>query len=264
MAAGIFSLPGEREAPVGDEGQVVVAPARDAGAERGAGTRGEVVGVRAGEHGPVRVRDEVAQHRGHLGAGDGTERRRLAVEELGQRGGPAHRGRELLDVLRAHARGEVQSRRVERGGPGDRGGRQAPSGQQGGAGQRVRAAARPARRDERVQPERVEHVGDVGGHVRHPPSGPRRGALVAGPGDQDGPQVTVLGRLHGRRVQDQPLGRALVHDQRQAVDRAGQQEVDVAPAGQGDEAAFGVHQLGWIRSGVTSTATRRSSAMIRS
>jgi len=46
--------------------------------------------------------------------------------------------------------------------------------------------------------------------------------------------------------------------------RYGHQQVDVASVGQRDEPALGVHQAGRVRSGVTSTATRRSSAITRS
>jgi len=64
------------------------------------------------------------------------------------RGGP-----ELLDVLRAHPREEIEALRVVRRDAGDDRGRLAALRQQRGAREGVRAAARPAGREEAVDPE---------------------------------------------------------------------------------------------------------------
>jgi hypothetical protein len=233
-----WPLPVQGEAPVPGERQVVVPPARDARAQRGPQAGGDVVGVGAGEYGLVGLDHQAAERLGHILAGHGAQRGRLAVEEGGQLGLAAQRRAELRDVLRTHARHPVQAGGQVGRDPGDRRRRQAAAGQGRGTGQRVRAAAGPARRDEAARAEVVQDRGGVLGRVHHPPSGPGRRPFVAGPGRQDDPQAALAGGLHGRRVEDQPAGRARVQDQRQPVGRAGHEEFDHPAVGTGDRAPF--------------------------
>jgi uncharacterized protein (TIRG00374 family) len=84
---------------------------------------------------------------------------------------------------------------------------------------------------------------------------------------QDDAQAADPGRPHRRRVQDQAARGAPVQYQGQAVRRAFHQELDHAAVRAGYAASFGIHEpqpRGEIRAGVTSTATRRSSAITRS
>ena len=84
---------------------------------------------------------EAAERLGHVRAADGAQACRLAVEVLRERALAAQGGTELGDVLRPHAGQPVQSLRAVRRHPGDRRRRQAPPGQQGGAGKRVRPSS---------------------------------------------------------------------------------------------------------------------------
>src|SRR6266568_2205232 len=137
-------LPAQGEAPVLDERQVVVAPARDARAQRGAQAGRDVVGEFPGEHGPVGLDHQAAQRGGHALTGDGAHHGRLAAEELGQRGLVAQRRAEFRDVLRPHAAQPVQAVRRVRRHPGDRPGGQASPGQGRGAGRGPRPPAASA------------------------------------------------------------------------------------------------------------------------
>ena len=262
-------LPAQGEAPVPGEREVVVPPARDAGVHRGAQGGGEVIGELPGERGLVGLEHQAAQRPGHALPGEGAHHGRLLLQEGGQRGFAAQCRAELRDVLGAHAGQPVQALRLIRRHPGDGGRRQAAPGQGRGAGQRVRPAAGPAGRDEGARAELVQDRRGVLGHVGYPPARPGRRPLVAGPGGQDDPQAAFPGRLHRRRVQDQPDRSALVQHQRQAIRLAGHEEVDDPAVGAGEAASFGLHggphpRLAEIRDGVTRMATRRSWAITRS
>ena len=216
-----------------------------------------------GEHGLVGLDDQTAQRLGHALAGQPAHHGRRLIEEGGQGCLAPGRGPELGDVLRGHAGQPVEPLGVVRRHPGDGRRRQAALGQGRGAGQRVRTTAGPAGCDEAADAERVQDRRGVRGHVHHPAARPRRRPLVAGPGGQDDPQAADPGRLDYGRVQDKPDGSAVVQHQRQAIGRAGHQELGDPAVGQGDAASFGFHRAlslsfhgalplsrpGWRRSG---------------
>jgi S-adenosyl methyltransferase len=215
------------KSPVGRERQVVVPPAGDAVAQRGAQARRDVRGVLTGERLLVDVRDQAAErdrdvvHR-HL-----AERDRLGLQVRGERVRSLERGTELDDVLRSHPGEEVQALGPVGGDSGDRRGGEAAAGQLRGAGERVRAAARDAVGDERVRAEFVEHRRDVAGDVAHRPARAGGGRLVTGSGDHDDPQPPGPRGSHRRRVHDEAARGPLVDHQREPVVWSRQQDMQV-------------------------------------
>ena len=181
------------------------------------------LGELAGQRGPVDRRSQRAQGVGDVVGGGREERRRVAPRAARVSASrPVHRGGELRDVLLAHAGAEVAvvlRRAATRPTPRDRG--EAAAGQQRGAGQRPRAAAGPAERDELVEPEVVEDRGRRrrrrrrrcgGGAVR------RAGSSAPYPGREygDQPQPARRAAASISRVGHRALRRAVVEDEREA------------------------------------------------
>ena len=145
----------------------------------------EIVACRCSASSPVSaaastsLRCGAAASRSCSGVTDERPAASLAQERL-ERLAALHGDAELLDVAVAHPGQEVEVGRVD--GRDARDGRRgrAALGQQRGAGERVRAAARPAVGGEAIGAERVEERGDVGRRVGDAAVRLRRGAGVAG------------------------------------------------------------------------------------
>ena len=97
-----------------------------------------------------------------------------------------------------------------------------PRAQQGGAGERVRAAAGRAHDREPPHPERVGQLRHVGRRGRHVAPRARARTAVARPAVGQQPDAALRGRRHQRRERGAGLRRAVVpHDRERAVASGG-------------------------------------------
>ena len=142
--------------------------------------------------------------------------------------------RELLDVLLAHPGHEVQALDAVRADPGDHQHRGDAFGVPGAGGQRVRATAGPAGGEAARGVEVVEHGRDVVGDVGHRPAGGTVGVAVAGPRVRHQPQAAGVRGAGDRAERHDRARRAVVEDQRDAVVRPADLDVEAAPVGQLD------------------------------
>jgi hypothetical protein len=176
--------------------------------------------------GADRVREPLGPDRAQLGGV------RLAEgdEPLAALGG----GAELGMVALAHTREEVEVGRVGGADAGDRGGGGAAVGEERGAGERVRTAARAAVGREALGAQRVEDRRDVGRAVGDAAAGMWRGASVARPVVADQPQAELLRRLDLGAEQAADARRAVMGDDRGAVGIPGLEDGEGASVGRRD------------------------------
>ncbi len=158
--------------------------------------RGEVAGEIPADHCLVGVRDQPAELPGERLRGDVPQLVRGRLEQ-GWSAAPRHRRRRVNSWTFSGAMSPSQSSPSAPYGATpatDAAARQRP-GQQRSAGQRVRAAAGPARGDEGPGAQVVKDRGDVGGRVRDQPAG-----LLGGPRrSRAGRTARSAGRGRSRR-----------------------------------------------------------------
>ena len=176
----------ELEAPRLGEGEVVVQPARPARADALAGRGDQLGGEAVVDDGDVGRAEQRAQRLHQLGRVRVEQLRSELLEQRAQLLGPLERRPELDHVVLAHAGEEVEALGAVGADAAERRGGRDPVAEQGGAGERVRPAARAAGDQDAAQPEAVCDGVDVGGHVRDRPALVAVGAAVAGTvvGDQ--------------------------------------------------------------------------------
>jgi hypothetical protein len=218
----------EREAPVADQGQVVVAPPGDARREPGPEHLRHVVGERAAERFLVGGRRQVPDALGQHLAGEFLHQRRDRLQQRADLLFSRQRCIELVHVVLGHAAQPGEPAGMVRSDTRQGGGGHAAVSEQAGARQRMRPAAGPADRHELPDAERIQDRRHVGGRAGDLPAGLRCRAAVTGPGVQNRAQAARARLGDHRLVERDPAGRAVVKDHGQAIGRARRQRLQDA------------------------------------